>query len=364
MRNEATVVGASIDTTDDQLLVLVGSYTAEAGGRGSGVISYRYHDDGALEQLAELAMPSPSWLEWHPSGPIVYCANEVERGEVSVVRVAADGSLTLLGSAATGGASPCHLAVTPDGRFLLATNYTGGSTAVFALAPDGAIIGRTELIEHRDLGLPLGPVSDRQDAPHAHMVVVLGDLVVVVDLGLDSLLAFRLDGDGRLHFESASPLAPGTGPRQIVRRAGTDTALVLGELAGSLTVVEETAPGTFTEVVTVPASGLPDPAQCAQLTLDPEGRWALVSNRRLDTISLFDLTADAPRLIDEYPVGPGWPRHFAVIGRHVFVGNQDGHQLIAFGLDPVTGRLTRQGVTPAGSPVCLTSRPFGELAAD
>ena len=43
MRNEATVVGASIDTTDDQLLVLVGSYTAEAGGRGSGVISYRYH---------------------------------------------------------------------------------------------------------------------------------------------------------------------------------------------------------------------------------------------------------------------------------------------------------------------------------
>lgn len=348
--------------TDDQLLVLVGCYTAELGGRGTGLTSYRYHDDGALEPLGELTMPAPSWLEWHPSQPIVYCANELDKGAVSAVRVGADGAMTLLGSAPTGGAAPCHLAVTPDGGFLLAANYTSGSTAVFALTGDGGIVGRTELVDHRDLGLSPGPVADRQDGPHAHMVVLGDDLVVVVDLGLDALLAFRLDREGRLHFESASAVRPGTGPRQLARRAGTGTALVLGELAGTLTVMDEAGPGSFTEVVTVPASGLAGFAQCAQLTLDPRGRWALASNRRLDTIALFDLTPDAPVLVDEYPVGPGWPRHFGIVGGHVFVGNQDGDELIAFALDSDSGRLTRAGVMRTGSPVCVVSRPLRELA--
>jgi 6-phosphogluconolactonase (cycloisomerase 2 family) len=342
--------------------VCIGSYTPELGGRGTGVTTYFYREDGLLDPMAELAMPSPSWLEWHPDRPILYCANELDEGSVSAVRVGRDGSMALLGTALTGGAFPCQLAVTSDGSYLLAANYGGGSTAVFALDADGGIGERTDLVDHRSLGLSPGPVADRQDGPHAHMVIVTGDLVVVVDLGLDALLSFRLDDAGRLQFRSASPVSPGTGPRQLVRRAGTGSGLVLGELAGSLTVVDETAPGVFSEAGSVAASGRAGVVQSAQLSVGPDGTWALVSNRQVDTVALFDLTGAVPQLIDEYPVGPGWPRHFGIVGHHVYVGNQHAHELIVFALDPDSGRLTREGAIPIGSPVCIASRRLAELA--
>lgn len=348
------------DRAEQPRMVCVGSYTAELDGRGVGISSFRYRGDGGLEPLGELATPSPSWLVWHPSEPVLYCANESD-GRISVIRVAPDGSLRLTDTVSSGGTLPCHLAVTPDGRFLLGANYGSGSTIVLALGSDGGITGRTELADHGTLGLSPGPVADRQDGPHAHMVVLSDDRVVVVDLGLDALLSFRLSAKGRLDFASASRLPPGTGPRQLVRRPGTTTALVLGELAGTLTTLDETAPGIFAETASVPVGPRPGAAQCAQLTLDPAGRWALASARGVDTVVLFDLTGGAPRPVEEYLVGPGSPRHFGIVGRHVYVGNQDADELITFALDPATGRLTRGESLPVGSPVCVVSRPLTDL---
>jgi 6-phosphogluconolactonase (cycloisomerase 2 family) len=358
MPSEATPDSATVPR-----VILVGSYTAELGGRGTGVTSYRRLTDGSLEPIAQCPMPSPSWLEWHPYLPVLYCANEVNDGTVNALRVMADGSMTLLGAVPTSGAVPCHLAVSADARFLLVANYESGSTCVISLDPDGGLGEQTDLVQHRALGLTPGPMAERQDGPHAHMVVISDDHVLVVDLGLDAVLAFRLDDAGRLQYRSASRLSAGTGPRQLVRRPGGSTALVLGELSGTLTLVQETDPGEFTELMSVPSSSRPGHAQCAQLVVAPDGGWALASNRRVDTLSLFDLRGDSLTLIDEYSVGPGWPRHFAVIDEHVYVGNQDGDEIIVFALDPGSGRLTRVGATPSASPVCIVSRLPDELAS-
>ena len=107
-----------------------------------------------------LALESPSWLVRHPSLPVLYAANETASGAVTALSFSASGALSVLGSAETGGAHPCHLAVTPDGKFLLCANYTGGSLAVFSLTPSGALGTRTALVQHSGSG----PVSDRQEA--------------------------------------------------------------------------------------------------------------------------------------------------------------------------------------------------------
>jgi 6-phosphogluconolactonase len=333
-------------------LVCVGSYTEESGANGAGISAY-WQDavTGDLTPCGSLRLPSPSWLEWHPARPVLYAANEVDAGSVTALAVDERGALTVLGSEPTGGATPCHLAITADARHLLAANYGSGSVTVFALDEDGRITARTDLVEHTGSG----PVTDRQEGPHAHMVVVDGALVTVVDLGSDEIRGYRLTGDGRLIAQAISPLPPGTGPRQLAR--GRDHAYVVGELAASLVIVDETAPGVFVPVEEVRASHRDARNLPAQLTLSADGRYAYLSNRGPNTIAVFSLDAAAPDRIGETPAGDGWPRHFAISGRWLYVATQDGDEVVQFTVDPVTGLLTEQRRYAAGSPTCVAPQP-------
>ncbi len=232
-------------------MLYVGCYTSASGGNGTGVTALR-RDAGGLTRVGELAMRSPSWLTRHPSAPVLYATNESAAGTITTV--ALDG-LTALGTVPTGGADPCHLAVA--GEFLLCANYSSGSLAVFGLAADGRITGRTDLVTHEGSG----PVAERQESAHVHMAVPLdtpqGTIVAAVDLGTDEIRSYLLSAAGRLEPLAVSAMPPGTGPRELVRRPGTDLAYVAGELAGTLVTVREGPPGTFTPLGAVPATASP-----------------------------------------------------------------------------------------------------------
>jgi 6-phosphogluconolactonase (cycloisomerase 2 family) len=333
-------------------LVCVGSYTEESGAKGKGITTY-WQDaaTGELTPCGSLRLPSPSWLEWHPARPVLYAANELEAGSVTALAVDDRGALTVLGTEPTGGATPCHLAITADARHLLAANYGSGSVSVFALDDDGRITGRTDLVEHAGNG----PVTDRQEGPHAHMVVVDGALVTVIDLGTDEIRGYRLTDDGRLTAEAVSPLPPGTGPRQLAR--GRDHAYVVGELAASLVTLDETAPGVFVRVGEVRASQSDARNLPAQLTLSADARHAYLSNRGPNTIAVFSLDGAVPDRIGETPAGSGWPRHFAISGEWLYAATQDGDEVVQFTVDSATGLLTEQRRYAVGTPACVAPQP-------
>lgn len=95
------------------MLLFIGCYTPEMGGQGEGITAVRRDPDtGALTPIGVAARtPSPSFLAWHPTLPVLYAVNELPEGQVSAFAV--DGAaLTPLGSSGTGGAHPCHLAAT------------------------------------------------------------------------------------------------------------------------------------------------------------------------------------------------------------------------------------------------------------
>jgi 6-phosphogluconolactonase len=355
-------------------LICVGSYTAESGGSGPGLTVLREdgedgEDGGALVPVAELAVPASSWVEWHPRLPVVYAANELDDGTVTAVQLGADGTPRALGDALpTGGALPCHLAVTPDGRHLLAANYGSGSVAVFALDDAGGLAARTDLVEHAGSG----PVADRQEGPHAHMVTLGGDgdgdgaLVTVSDLGSDTLWSYRLAPDGTLGRVAASRLPAGTGPRQLVRGAAPGVAYAVAELAAGLVRLAETSPGVFTPVgAAAPASrsggGDDGDNLPAQFTLAAGGRLGLLSNRGPDTIAIFDLTGTGDRgpvRLAERALGAAWPRHFAVTGSRVLVAAQHSDVVVTLDLDAATGTLTERHRLPVGSPACVAVQPL------
>ncbi|GAB3944300.1 hypothetical protein GCM10027614_34320 [Micromonospora vulcania] len=219
-----------LDVSDQGEIVHIGGYTAQSGGRGSGIVAARRDPaTGALTLLGTVAVtPSPSFLTRHPTHPVLYAVNELTDGEISAWRVGPDGTLDPLGSRSTGGAEPCHLAVLPDGGHLAAANYGSGSIAVFPLDPQGVPGERTDLVVHEGHG----PDPDRQDRAHAHMVspgAGRGPLLAV-DLGTDSVYRYDLDGaSGRLvpagHGSARHP-APDPGTWHATRTAGAVTSSV------------------------------------------------------------------------------------------------------------------------------------------
>lgn len=326
-------------------LVFVGCYTPDSGGgRGVGIVAARRDaDSGLLDPIGVVAeTPSPSFLALHPTLPVLYAVNELTEGAVSAWAIGTDGSLAPLGSRPTGGVAPCHLAVTPDGEYLLSANYGSGSIAAHRLDASGVPGERTALVQHRGAG----PVRDRQEGPHAHMVRPEAERVLAVDLGADRIFRYRLGPDGELEAGPPATLPPGTGPRHLARHPDGRYFLA-GELDGAVTALGRDL--AFREHV--PASG--DRAYPSEIAVGPDGRFLYVANRGPDTVTVFDVTGTVPRRVAEVSAGGVWPRHLVIAAGHLYVANERSHQVAVFRIDPETGVPEPVGAIETPSPTCV-----------
>jgi 6-phosphogluconolactonase (cycloisomerase 2 family) len=253
----------------------------------------------------------------------------------------------VLGTISSGGADPCHLALSADNRHLLCSNYSSGSLSVFSLAADGRIEHQTDLVRHEGSG----PHAERQEAAHVHSAVVRDRIVSVVDLGTDEIRSYELAENGKLDPLSVSAMPAGTGPRELHRGRG-DLGYVVGEVNGTLVVVREGPPGTFTPVKTVPATKEPwqgeNPNWVAHLEI--AGDRLYLSNRNPDCVTEFDISGDEPVALADHPSG-AFPRHFAIAGDTVYVAAQKGDALVAF---PRAGG--EQVRYETGTPTCVLVR--------
>jgi 6-phosphogluconolactonase (cycloisomerase 2 family) len=278
---------------------------------------------------------------------------EVDEGAVAAFAIADDGGLTPLGTWPSGGSFPCHLTVVSPSRgpaWLAVANYGGGSIGGLALDDDGIPNGRRDVAVHSGQG----PNAERQEAPHAHMVISADEGVLAVDLGIDRVLYHPFDPDSGQFSPGIdiAELPPGTGPRHLV----TDKAgriHVVGELDGTLTTFD-TEPMPWRQLTRVPTTASVH-TQPSAIDLSPDGRFLYVGNRGPDTIAVFNLTGDSAERVAEVASGGAWPRDFVVIGSHLYVANERSHEVSVFALDPDTGIPEPiEGALPTPSPTCVT----------
>lgn len=330
----------------------IGGYTAQSGGRATGIVAARRDPgSGELTSLGTVAATaSPSFLARHPSRPVLYAVNELPGGEISAWRMADDGGLTALGSWPTGGAEPCHLAVAADGGYLFVANYGGGSVAVLPLAADGVPGERTDLVEHQGHGAD----PERQERAHAHMVSpgTGHQPLLAVDLGTDSIYRYDLDAaTGRL-----VPRAPrvrtasGVGPRHLARHPDGRRCYVSGELDGSVLAYDLTDDGALHQRGRVDASQRAGHVQPSEIAVGADGRFLYVANRGVGTLAVFALGSGLPELVDEVATGGEWPRHFALIGEHLYVADERADMVRTFRVDRTTGVPA-----PVGEPLEIPS---------
>jgi 6-phosphogluconolactonase len=359
-----------VNVPADATLVYVGTST-RAGSKG--IYGFRLQTRGmevsqniTLVPLGVAAeTPNPSQVELDPKRRLLFAVNEIDRfegkpgGAVSAFAVdATTGKLKLLNQRASGGATPCHLALDKAGRNLLVTNCGGGNLAVVPVAADGRLGAATSVVAvggggngARPVGITLSP--DNQFA-------------FACAAGIDKVVGFRFDaGKGTLAPAATVALKPGSGPRRLVFRPDGRFAYVLGERSSTVTsYAYDAKAGSLRELATV--STLPDYYDGANTTgelgMHPTGKWVYVSNRGHNSVVLFAVDTDKGTLayVEEQGSGGKSPAGFGIepSAKHMAIVNQDTNQALASRIDGGNGRLKPSGVfASVPSPTCVKFLP-------
>lgn len=373
----------------------IGTYQREGASPGSGEGVWRVDVDlrtGAFgEPRLAVTLPAPSFLALHPSGRTLYAVGEDDPGTLTALEVldapddavGAEGAgpgedapaalLAAVGSLASGGTFPCHV-LALDGEVWVA-NYGDGVAARLPVDPATGVPAAEGVATFRHHGS--GPVTDRQEGPHAHFVHPAGAQVLVSDLGTDELRRYPTGGPGDAGEDAAATvvLPPGTGPRHAVRCAGH--LVVVGELDGRAHVLLPQPDGGYEHLGSAPLvdldatlpEGTPVQASHVATSLAAPDEALYVGVRGPDVLTVLTATpagveAGPGSVLDgvrwahraDVPLGAGaWPRHHAVVDRGaarsddggpgalgphedlVVVALQGTSELVSVRVDPRTG---------------------------
>ena len=328
-------------------------------GRGIALCSL---EEGRIEILGEIPVRNPSFLCVDESNRKIYAVNEMkeylgeEGGGLTQLSYTGDFTMTVEGTWNAGGKDPCHIALSPDRRFLAISNFASGSVTTFPVDGRGNVDGSgRKVIQHS--GSSVHPV--RQKGPHAHSCVFHRDtpLLFVPDLGIDKVVVYDCSG-GTLSADEGRTITvpPGCGPRygefsrdgghfylideissQVMHFTGREGRLSLRQTVNTL-------PGDFS------GNNI-----CSDLHLSPDGSMLFASNRGHDSIVSYRVEKDGDlTFLARQSCGGRTPRNFAVdpSGSHLLVGNQDSDLISVFRIQP-DGRLEMINNWNTGSPVCI-----------
>lgn len=362
-----TLLGSS-GAPGDAWELYVGTYTSNTASRGI----YRLEVEQATGAFRNLTLAAesrdPSFLALSPDGRTLVAVNELTSfdgqpsGAVTAfVRDPSNGALTSAGTRASLGGAPCYVSVDQAGRHALVANYVGGNVAVFPLGGPGGVGAATAMVQHEGRG----PNVARQQGPHAHAIILApGErFALAADLGIDRVRVYRYDSAAGTLAPAAVPeaaLAPGAGPRHLAFAPDGRTLYVANELDSTLAAFAwdgRTGGLRLRHVVSTRPDGARGANFPADLHVHPSGRAVYVSNRGDDTLAVFSTVGpSAPVLVQSVATGGHWPRNFALDprGRLLLVAHQRSHAITSFVVSAATGQLTRTGheaTVPA--PVCL-----------
>jgi 6-phosphogluconolactonase len=359
----------------DRITVYIGTYTRRESfvdGKAKGIYIYELNPStGKLTYAATVAgagTVNPSFLTLGPDRRCLYAVNEITGGKGPHGTLSAfaldplSGDLRYLNQQSTHGLAPCHATVEPEGRYCLVANYETGSVCVLPIKPDGRLGEATDTVQFSGAG----PVPERQQGPHAHMVLPSPDhrFILAVDLGADRLMAFRLDRV-RGTLSPADPpwtqLPPGTGPRHLAFHPHRPFAYVISELRSTVTVlryVDRQGKFEASQTISTLPDGFAGQNLGAEIKIAPSGRFVYASNRGHDSLAIYAVDPETGRLSlvgHESTQGVG-PRDFTIdpSGALLLVANQDTDTVVTFWIDQNSGTLRATGcVAAVPTPVCL-----------
>ena len=254
-------------------------------------------------------------------------------------------SLIQLQLVSAGGRTPCHLTVSPDGKFLYTANYSSGDVSELPLHR-GRISGPPRLIRHEGKS-----VTRRQLSPHPHFVTFnpADGRLYVCDLGTDQVWIYDWSPETgvRLPCRERLALPPGSGPRHLAFDPSGNILYTANELnSTAASFVRESPsdpwrPGEVHPTVSAPLNGLRNSPGAIKIT--PDGRFFFITNRGHDSIAFFEASGNGRfRLLETVPSQGKFPSDilFDETGTELLAVHLKSGTVTAFAFDPAGRTLT------------------------
>ncbi|WP_372933723.1 lactonase family protein [Mariniphaga sediminis] len=343
--------------------IYVGTYTSEG---AEGIYLCRF--DGTTGEISLektfKGVEDPSFLTISPDRKHLFAVtrasseNEKPGGYVNAYRIQPDGELEFINKQISHGAGPCHVDVSPNGKYVAIATYSSGTTSLYGVNEDGSLKPASSTIVNQGSG----PDKARQSAPHAHSIRFSrdGSQAFSADLGTDQLNIFDVK-KGEL-IPARQPfvkMAPGAGPRHFDFHPNNKVIYVINELNSTITSFKKNGK-TWEELQTI--STLPEDftkrSYCADIHVSPDGRYLYGSNRGHNSIAVFKIDNSTQMLEWQTSVSTegDWPRNFVLSpdGKFMLVANQKSGNIVVFTINKETGLPVFSGKELAlPSPVCL-----------
>ncbi|KTS90500.1 3-carboxymuconate cyclase [Microbacterium testaceum] len=387
----------------------VGAYAGDAGSaEGIGILQAGDADSvwasGPLGMVGT-AVPAPgsaSWLAAHPTHDLLYAALESD-GTVQAYRRTSETRLTPVGSAIEAGESVCHVVVSPDASFLVASCWSDGRVVRIdldaagrpsrpriaaeatdpwgpdspesgvstgarvsgAVVPDLAAAARAlrEAAgdEYGDLvpAYDAAPETDAESEEAAigprvsrsHQAIFLpGGLIATTDMGLDLVRFWRSSGDG-LRLVQQVVLPKGSGPRHGVWHP-SGHLYVVTELSREVFVLAPDAETRWRVISGQSLVGSLDTDTAAELCASRDGATLYAGVRGSDTIGVLAVRGAGEELqfTALADAGTHWPRHHVVVNDTLLVAGQLADEIVSLPLDArtgVPGRVRHRTASPS-----------------
>ena len=352
-------------------LIFVSAFT---GGGDAAIHAFQFDlSTGALKPLHRTTgIQNPFFLALSPDKRFLYATDAREFGGDANELVAAyaiegrTGQLKRLNQRSTRGKASCYLDVDATGKTVVVANYLTGNVAALPVAGDGSLGDALSFDQHS--GSSVNP--ERQKGPNAHSIVISPDnrFALSTDLGIDKIFIYRLEAaTSRITPNITQPFVkvqPGSGPRHLTFHPNGRRVYVINELKNTVTMLDYAADaGVLTErqtLSTLPA-GYTGETYCADLKITPDGRFLYGTNRGHDSIASYRIADDGRlSLLTIEPSRGGGPQNLLITpdGQWLLCANMPGNSLVVFRIDAASGKLTAVGSpTSMPAPSCIRYLP-------
>ena len=337
------------------------------GGRGAeGINHSTFNPENGKFSPVKLAakVGSPGFLTLHPNGKILYSVGRWEGGTGAIGYQVTGGELKEFTRMACPDGGGCHIAVHPNGKFLLTAQYGGGSVALFPLDSSGKL-GKPTVTEHKG-GSKV--IKGRQQSPHPHWTGFSpdGKYALVPDLGLDQVVIYKVDPSKPvISPHGVGQSVPGGGPRHMRFSTNEKFIYLLNELTLSVTTFAwDATKGTAKTLTTEPSLTRQDKEaetfnSSAEILVHPNGKFVYSSNRGHDSVTVYKANPENGKLkaIQVQPIRGAFPRNINITpdATWLLAAGADSNTVAAHRVDPKTGKLLYQrgSIVNVPSPICI-----------
>lgn len=351
---------------------------------------------------AVAAPGSPSWIAAHPTLDVLYAALEFD-GTVQAYRRVSETRLVPLGPPVEAGSAVCHVAVSPDASFLVASCWgdgrvvridldaagrpsrpvvaaeavdpygvapaegavSTGARVSGAVVPDLAAAARAlreaagEEYAHLIPAYDDVPETDAESeealagdrVSRAHQAIFLpGGLVATTEMGLDLVRIWRSTDTGLWAVQDVV-LPEGSGPRHGLWHP-SGHLYVVTELSREVFVLAPDREGRWHLRSGQPLLGSLDTDTAAEICASRDASTLYAGVRGSDTVGVLSVrgAGETLQLLALAETGTHWPRHHVVVDDTLLVAGQLAHEIVSLPLDArtgVPGRVRHRTASPS-----------------